>query len=142
MVTITIGPSRQLALLLTLAHMRAAASALSVDISIWLKAALVLAVAGSLLHALNGSALRRSGRAIVALEIGEGAAASFKTRCGDWHKAVLLDSSFVAPYLTVLNLRTGLSRLAHHVVIMPDSVSAEDFRRLRVWLRWRKTATA
>jgi len=61
----------------------------------------------------------------------------FQTLAGVWHEAVLLGSSFVAPHLTVLNLKPAGGRLAKHLVILPDAIDAEDFRRLRVWLKWR-----
>jgi len=34
-------------------------------------------------------------------------------------------------------LKPAGSRLAKHLVILPDAIDAEDFRRLRVWLKWR-----
>lgn len=48
----------------------------------------------------------------------------------------ILPSSFVAAYLTVLNLKTGTSRWRRNLLLAPDRVDAEAFRRLRVWLRW------
>jgi toxin CptA len=68
---------------------------------------------------------------------------------------MILGSSFVAPYLTVLELRplepsagssgTGIrewwrKRWKHRprsVVILPDAIDAEAFRQLRVLLRWK-----
>jgi len=50
--------------------------------------------------------------------------------------AKVLPSSFVAAYLTVLNLKTGASRWRRNLLLTPDIVDAEAFRRLRVWLRW------
>jgi toxin CptA len=50
--------------------------------------------------------------------------------------ANLLPSSFVATYLTVLNLKTSTGRWRRNVLLTPDRVDAEAFRRLRVWLRW------
>lgn len=140
MVKIEIRPSRQLALVLVLAHLGAAAASIAVELPAWAKAVLLIPILASLAWSLYKHALLGSAHSVVAVEVGEGSAASVRTRSGDWHKSVVLDSSFVAPYLTVLNLRIDQSRFACHVVIMPDSVMAEDFRRLRVWLRWRKTA--
>jgi len=45
-------------------------------------------------------------------------------------------SSFVAAYLTVLNLKVSDSRWRKNLVLTPDRVDAEAFRLLRVWLRW------
>ena len=142
MLKVALRPSRQLALLLGLAHAAAAGACLVAPTPVWLKVILVLAVGGSCGRALYGPALLRSPESIVALEISEGGALSFQRRRGDWEEGTLLDSSFVAPYLTVLNLKSEGSRFAHHVVIMPDSVAADEFRRLRVWLRWHKTGAA
>ncbi len=53
--------------------------------------------------------------------------------------------SVVTPYLTVVNCKMHdaslLSRLfAPHLVIMPDMLDTEDYRQLRVWLRWGKAS--
>ena len=49
--------------------------------------------------------------------------------------------STVTPYLTVLNSRiedaSWLQGLfGHTLIIFPDAISAESYRRFRVWLRW------
>jgi len=44
-------------------------------------------------------------------------------------------STFVSPYLVLLNTTTDSGK-RHSVVIMPDSMGEADFRRLRVRLRW------
>ncbi|GAB1232151.1 hypothetical protein UT5_03660 [Ferrigenium sp. UT5] len=54
---------------------------------------------------------------------------------GDPVAGVISDSSFVSPYLTLINIRTDTGR-RRSLVIMPDSLQAEDYRRLRVRLRW------
>jgi hypothetical protein len=40
------------------------------------------------------------------------------------------------PALTLLNFRANGDRRTRHLLILPDSLAEEDFRRLRVWLRW------
>jgi toxin CptA len=47
----------------------------------------------------------------------------------------LLPGATAHPWLTVLRLAD--ERNTFRVVIAPDSVAPEEFRRLRVWLRWR-----
>lgn len=139
MLKISIKPSRRLALLLCLAHGAAAAAALLTDVSIWVKISLVLVIGASCASCLYGPALLRSGKAIVSFEIKDGRAVSFQTLRGEWHQGMLLDSSFVSPWLAILNIKMEASRFARHVVIMPDGIDADDFRQLRVWLRWRRT---
>ncbi len=70
------------------------------------------------------------------LEISDDGALSFQTRRGEWCEGTLLGSRFVSPYLTILNIGIEGKFFARHVVIMPDTVHAEDFTRLRVRLRW------
>ncbi|MNC95848.1 hypothetical protein D3C83_130640 [compost metagenome] len=65
---------------------------------------------------------------------------TFRTRSGQWRRGTVLGSTFVAPYLTVLNLKVDGRRRTYHAVVMADSVAADEYRRLSVWLRWRKTA--
>ena len=49
--------------------------------------------------------------------------------------AHLLPGATVHPWLTVLRL--AIEDDAWLLVVAPDSVAPEEFRRLRVWLRWR-----
>jgi toxin CptA len=140
---ISLSPSRRLALLLCLAHGGAAGAALAaVALPLWLRVLLLLFIGGSCGMALYGPALMRGKSSIVALELGDDARVAFQTRNGDWREGRVLGSSFVAPYLTVLNIRTEESPFARHVVILKDSIDAEAFRELRVRLRWQGRARA
>jgi hypothetical protein len=49
----------------------------------------------------------------------------------------LRDGSFVAPWLTIVRWRPTGARLDRAVLLVPDMLGAEEFRRLRVLLRWR-----
>ena len=49
----------------------------------------------------------------------------------------VLGSSFVSPLLTVLSLRMLGAGGSRSLVVTPDALGADEFRRLRVWLRWR-----
>lgn len=47
----------------------------------------------------------------------------------------------VTPYLTVINCKANdanffVRLFALHIIILPDMLDAENFRQLRVWLRW------
>ena len=54
----------------------------------------------------------------------------------NWREAKVLGSSLVLPYLAVLNLKVPNRSLPFYVLVFPDNVDAESFRRLRVWLKW------
>ena len=57
-------------------------------------------------------------------------------RNGDQVTARVLADSLVTPFITVLNVLPQGTHLARSVIIVPDSLDAESFRQLRVWLRW------
>lgn len=132
---IEIKPSGLLALALCAAHVAAAAVAWLAPVPLWLKAGITLAIVASLVHSLSRKAALHAARAIVALEVTEAGRISFRTRNGEWQACELLGSTYVSPYLTILNLKAQGARV-RHVVLVPDNVEAQDFRRLRTWLRW------
>jgi toxin CptA len=83
-------------------------------------------------------ALLRSSRSIVAIEIGIDGKCAFQTRNGRWHTAKLRGTSFASPSLTILNLQPHDGRYTRNVVIVPDNAESEEFRQLRIWLRWKR----
>lgn len=50
--------------------------------------------------------------------------------------AAVLHSSFVAAYLTILNLKPDHGRWRRNLILTPDRVESAAYRQLRVWLRW------
>lgn len=129
---IPIGVSKRLTLGLIAMHAFAGAMLWLSRLPLWLTLSAMLPLAGSLLFYL-----RRSKAAIVSISIHPDCHCELQTKDGERHEAALLGTSFVAPYLTVLNLKPLGRRLARHVVIMPDAVDSEIFRKLRVRLKWR-----
>ena len=49
----------------------------------------------------------------------------------------LADGSFVAPWLTIVRWVPEGARFSRAIVVVPDAVEAQAFRRLRILLRWR-----
>ncbi|MBY0578396.1 MAG: hypothetical protein K2P57_05050 [Burkholderiales bacterium] len=129
MIAVALKPSMRLALLLVAVHLGAILFMLQV--SYLLAALLAFSMAYSVMHyallSLSGS--------IVALRIGKKTCTVF-TRGGDESNCTLQGSTYVSPWLTVLNLK-GAGRLAKTAVILPDAIDGEAFRQLRVWLRWK-----
>jgi len=135
--TIAVGRSRRLAGLLAGMHAFAAALFWLAPLPHGLAALLMPVLLGSAWHTLRRDGFRTLQHSLIGLRLDADCRCEFQTRTGAWHEAALLGSSFVAPYLTVLNLKPAGGRLVKHLVILPDAVNAEDFRRLRVWLKWR-----
>jgi hypothetical protein len=46
------------------------------------------------------------------------------------------DGSFVAPWFTTVRWQADGSRFSRTIAVLPDMLSEEDFRHLRVLLRW------
>lgn len=135
--TVSISPSVRLALALCAAHLAAAAVLWLVPVPALAKGALTLAIAVSLVYFLARDAALHAANAIVALELKDGGGISFRTRDGSWTEGELADSSYVSPRLTIVVLRPRDKGRTRRVIILPDSVDARDFRRLRMWMRWK-----
>jgi hypothetical protein len=58
-----------------------------------------------------------------------------ETRDGAAFEGELRPGGFVAPWLAVVRWRGARGRIDRTVVVLPDMLSADDFRRLRVILR-------
>ena len=133
---IAIKPSALLAVALCTVHAACGAAIWLAPMPLWLKAGITMAMAASLVHSLSRKAALHAAEAIVALEVREDGRISFLNRLGEWRECVLLGSSYVSPHLTILNLKPEGGRRTRHVVLVPDNVDAQEFRRLRTWLRW------
>jgi len=136
MLKLSIRRSRSLAWLLLAAHIAALTLVWLPAMPPWLGAPAALALIASLFFSLLRVALLKTPQAVTAIEIGDDGAIAVQTRDGAWHPCRLSGDSFVSAWLTIMVLRQENRHAAKHVVLVPDNVDAEDFRRLRVWLRW------
>ena len=137
---ISISPSVRLAVALCVAHLAAAGLLWLVPIPALGKGAVTLGVAVSLVYFLARDAALHAGNAIVSLELKSGGGISFHTRDGRWADCELSGSSYVSPRLTIVNLLPRGNGRTRHAILVPDNVDARDFRRLRMWLRWKSGA--
>jgi toxin CptA len=134
---ISISPSVRLAVALCVAHLAAAGLLWLVPIPALGKGAFTLGIAVSLVYFLARDAALHAANAIVALELKSGGGISFHTRDGKWVDCELSGSSYVSPGLTIVNLLPRGRRRTRHVILVPDNVDPRDFRRLRMWMRWK-----
>lgn len=137
MLEMNVASSRALVGILVSAH---AASALLLGLTglPWMgKLAALPVFLASLALSLRRHAWRLSPSAVVGLRLEQECRAAFRRLDGETLEGPLLGSSFVSPWLTVLKIRPDGRRLAVSLVILPDAVEREAFRRLRVLLRWK-----
>ena len=142
MLRLELRPSRTLAILFAFMHCAALGLLLMLGMPWWGNLLAALALAVSAIHAIALHAWQARPGSIAALEIADDCKVAVLDRAGDWHDADLLSSSFVSPYLTVLNLRYVGARRSRSAIIVPDRVQADPYRRLRVLLRWRCSGNA
>ena len=136
MLKISLRASWLLVAILALAHGAAIAIVLLVSIPLWAKP---IAAAGLTVHLFvvaRRQALLLTPDSAVAIEISSDNKLSVKARHGEWSEYAVLGDTYVTSYLTVMNLKHTDTHEGKRVAILPDSVGAEDFRKLRVWLRW------
>jgi toxin CptA len=126
---VTISDSRQLRLYLLAAHICAAAAIVLANISPLVQIASGLVLAGSLIYYWRPRAeVRLRGDDAGNLQIWQEQ---------KWQSVNLANSSVILPACTVLCLKLDKRWRKLNLVILPDSLSVEAFRQLRVWLRWR-----
>lgn len=120
--------------ILATAHIIAIAPLIPLDLPVWARLMLGLAVLYSMWRCLrntqflappSGTSLTLEGDEAVLLKSG-----------GQPFAGRVLPSSAVSPFLIVLNIAPKGVRRARSVIILPDSLDAESFRQLRVQLRW------
>lgn len=92
-------------------------------------------VACGALEAVHSRALLRGRRGVRALCV-RGNAIETEDGLGRWHKGTIRAGSFVAPWLTIVRWRPDGARFDRSIPILPGMARAEDFRRLRVALKW------
>ena len=142
MLKLSLQPSWLLAAILAFAHGAACAAVWSIDLPLWCKtlACAVLLVNFVIVAATRALLLTPS--AVVALEISSDNVLSLQTHSSAWAEFEVLSSTFVMPWLTILNLRRHGDSAVKRVALLADSLDADDFRKLRVWLRWKENVAA
>jgi toxin CptA len=123
---------------MALAHGAAIAAVMLIDIPFPVKAVVAAGLAAYWQFFIRRQSLLLTPDSAVAIEIGSDNMLSVQTCRGEWSECEVLGNTYVTPYLTVLNLRQSGRRANRRIVILPDSIDAEDFRKLRVWLRWKE----
>lgn len=134
--TLTLQPSLRLTLLLLAAHLGALTVLIAISIPDWIRLVLLLIVccsAGLVWQRAHGR------ERIVSLMLRADGKLEYTRLNGESGEAQPHPHTTVTPQLTILLLRLG--KRIEALVLLPDSLHAEEFRRLRLWLRWRVEAS-
>lgn len=137
---LTPAPSRCLGIALAAAHSAAAMLLWAAPAPAWAWISGTALLGASFgYHWLRHARLRLP-RSVAALELTREREAElrceFALRDGRRITGRVLGSSVALPWLVVLAVRPEGSRLSRHLALLPDSLPPEDFRALRVALRW------
>lgn len=125
-------PSAVLAAALALAHVLAAAALVPTGLSLAFKVPLLLVLTLSLAWCLRRHVWRHP---IVAVTLQADGGLEVARRDGSRAAALVHPHTTVFPWLSVLRLRVDGRWLA--LALLPDALNAEDYRQLRLWLRWK-----
>ena len=126
-------PSRLLGAALSCMHAAAWLALLTLDIPVWALLALTLILSLSLHYYLRRIARLVAPASCLSLQL-EGSRIILGERSGRQIAGRLLPGSLVTPMLLVINIRLLETGKIRSVVVMPDSLDAESFRQLRVFL--------
>jgi toxin CptA len=134
---ISVAPSVLIAFAISAVHVPAAAILWVLPLPVVVQAVLTMACAISLIFFMARDAALHAPGSIIGLELKESGDIACQTRNGDWVDCELLGSTFVSPQMTIINVRPRRWPRSRTVILVPDNVDPRDFRRLRIWLRWK-----
>lgn len=135
--TVQRRPSRQLATLLYAAHAMSIGLLWPLTLLVALKVAIAILIIISLIHYLRQDAWLTAHHAVTVFTLTGARQCIATLRSGEIVTGTVLGGTFVAPYLTVIMYQPEGKFFTRSIVIFPDGIDAEIFRKLRVWLRWK-----
>jgi toxin CptA len=131
--------SAYLATLMITAHGVSVGALWVLDLPLWAKATISLLVLFSLGFHLRKDVWLVSPTATIALLL-QGDQVVMTLHNGEQLPGKIMRDSLVTPMLTILNVLPQGSRFTRSLVILPDTLDKESFRKLRVWLKWSNSA--
>lgn len=132
-----IRTSLYLALMLALLHLAALGSLLPLALPVWLRWTLAAALAASFAAAVRRHALHQAASSVRELVLKADGSIEGLRNDGVRFDAAVSGRTAVLSWLIVILLEMPGRRRLHPVVLLPDALTAEDWRMLRSWLRWK-----
>ena len=134
-------PSRQLAAAILAIHLSAVAGIGLAGLPIWLVLAAWAVLGISAWTLLRRHALLAHPLSLIRLQSRADGSLECLTRDGEWLAFSLRPQSTLFPLFAVLSLKPPGGGRPRAVTIFPDALSGDDWRTLRVWLRWQAGRT-
>ncbi len=138
MLRLDFSPSYRLAGVLTLAHGMGLFSLWVTDWPLALKIVVAMLVCASGAFYVRRDALLQAPRSLTSLLLKSDGGTEATQRDGTTLTGRQLPGNFVYPWFTVIAWLPDGARFSRTVAVLSDSLAAEQFRELRVWLRWRR----
>ena len=136
---VELGPSRLAGVAIGVMGAATLGLALALPIAAWQQASLIAFVAGWTWRAWRTHALRQGASACIALRLAPNRLLAVTMGDGRRLAGHVRSSSYVGARLTTIVWRADGERWSRSVCILPDMLPAEDFRRLRVLLRYARS---
>jgi hypothetical protein len=127
------GPSRSLRVWLILVHVVAIMILPFMSLSVWVGLIILLLMLLSLWRAIRMHITSRHPDSVRAVQWREARSCQLYLSSGRDIEARLMPQVFMLPWLVIMHFRSGRGRV-HHLVLLPDMLEPEVFRRLRVRL--------
>lgn len=137
MLRLTLSPSYYLVILLSVIHGLAFISIGIIDVVLGIKISMMLLIAGSWLY-YGRKALLLSPKTIVTIVFKEGGEIDLCSRDGSKSQGILMFGSYIHPWFSTICFQKDGKRFYQVIAVLPDMLPQEQFRQLRVWLKWKK----
>jgi toxin CptA len=136
-VVIALGPSRLVEAWIVLVAAAALAAVLATPLPAVAQAAAAVALSCAAVRAARRLACREGHGAIAGFVVDLSGRIEVEGADGTRLAGRTQDGSFVAPWLTIVRWRPDGARFPRSILVAPDGVAEDSFRRLRILLRWR-----
>lgn len=133
--SIKLTPSRIFSALLILIHLLTVVTVLLLPMIVLVKVVLVVTLLLALLYSLRRYAWLSLPRSYIGMRLGD-EGISLLRRDGREVTGTILNDSLITPLLVVINMLPDSNASVSSVVVFSDGVDKEQFRQLRVLLRW------
>lgn len=138
MLKIALQPSHILAGILSLAHGGTLGILWLIDLPLAVQLGASIMVLYGWTALIRRHALLRGPDAVIALEVTPDHLMNIETRAAGWQPCEVLGTTYVTASVSILNLRMEGATRNTNVTLLSDSLHADDFRKLRTWLRWKQ----